>query len=128
MTAAARSIARHLQLSGLYGFDFVLDDDTKQAKLIEINPRATQINHFPACAGPDLPTALFGSLSGETATNPAERASHDEVALFPQEWQRDPNSELLSTVFHDVPYEEPELLRFFGYEHEMALQPGLSQS
>ena len=114
MVAAARSIARHLQLSGLCGFDFVLDDDAKQAKLIEINPRATQISHFPACEGADLPTALFDSLSGETVGNSAKRAPHGEVALFPH-WQRDPNSELSSTAFHDLPYEEPELLRFFGY-------------
>jgi ATP-grasp in the biosynthetic pathway with Ter operon len=127
MVAAARSIARHLQLSGFCGFDFVLDDDTKQPQLIEINPRATQINHFPASAGPDLPTALIGALCGQAAINSAERAPYDQVALFPQEWQRDPNSELLSTVFHDVPYEEPELLRFYGYEHEDALQPSLLQ-
>lgn len=126
MVAAARSIARHLQLSGLCGFDFVLDDDAKQAKLIEINPRATQISHFPAYEGPDLPTALFHSLSGGTVGNSAKKAPHGEVALFPH-WRRDPKSELLSTAFHDLPYEEPELLRFFGYESEMIIKPGLSQ-
>jgi ATP-grasp in the biosynthetic pathway with Ter operon len=118
MIDAARSIARHLQLSGLFGFDFVLDADTKQAYLIEINPRATQINHFAAYDGPDLPTALLCALSGQAAANPIVEGPRGEVALFPQEWQRDPNSDLLVSAFHDVPYEEPELLRFYGYKAE----------
>ena len=45
MKAAARAIVRHLGLSGMCGFDFVLDA-TGAAHLIEINPRATQVNHL----------------------------------------------------------------------------------
>jgi biotin carboxylase len=124
MIAAARSIARHLDLSGIFGFDFVLDDGTQQAKLIEINPRATQIDHFAGYGGePDLPSALLGAISGEPVVNPIEQQLMDEVALFPQEWQRDPASRwLLGT--HDVPFEEPEFLRYFGYcANERVRQP-----
>jgi hypothetical protein len=33
------------------------------------------------------------------------------VALFPQEWVRDPNSQHLKAgVFHDVPWDEPDLV------------------
>ena len=60
MIAAARSVARHFELSGFYGFDFVLDEISGEPKLIEINPRATQINHFACGAGHDLPGALRG--------------------------------------------------------------------
>src|SRR5262249_245162 len=118
MIAAARSIVQHLQLSGLFGFDFVLNADTKQVCLIEINPRATQINHFAAYEGPDLPTALFCALSGQPTGNSITEAPRGKIALFPQEWQRDPNSDLLASAFHDVPYEEPELLDFYGYKGE----------
>jgi hypothetical protein len=116
MIAAARSIARHLNLSGFCGFDFVLDDAKSQASLIEINPRATQINHFPGCGSPDLPAALFGAICGKEIVSSSNSWSTDEVALFPQEWKRDPASQWLSKAFHDVPFEEPELLRYFEYD------------
>lgn len=116
MIGAARSIARHLKLSGIVGFDFVLDDVTQRANLIEINPRATQINHFPSYDSPDLATALFCAVRGEPVVSTASQQWKEEVALFPQEWERDPSSKWLSTAFHDVPFEEPELVRYFGYE------------
>jgi ATP-grasp domain len=114
MIAAARSIARHLKLSGFCGFDFVLDDDNGQANLIEINPRATQINHFPGYQSPDLPEALFGAVCGEKVISSSDEWLKDEVALFPQEWKRDPASQWLLRAFHDVPFEEPELLQYFA--------------
>ena len=117
MVAAASSIARHLGLSGFCGFDFILDRKTGRASLIEINPRATQINHFPNWEGVDLPTALFKALSANSHATADMRCLSDEVVtLFPQEWLRDPTSEWLSRSFHDVPFEEPELLRYYGYQ------------
>jgi predicted ATP-grasp superfamily ATP-dependent carboligase len=120
MIAAARSIARHLQLSGFFGFDFVLDQYKPQANLIEINPRATQISHFPGYDGPDLPTALFGAICDKEVISSSDRWSTDEVALFPQEWKRDPASEWFSKAFHDVPFEEPELVRYFAYDRSIS--------
>ena len=35
----------------------------------------------------------------------------DTIALFPQEWTRDSESTFLQTAYHDVPWEEPELIR-----------------
>jgi thioesterase domain-containing protein len=116
MIAAAQSIARHLQLSGLCGFDFVLDNDKKQANLIEINPRPTQINHLSHGAGADLLSPLRCALSGQTIEAGIAAKPFDEIALFPQEWRRDQFSPFLSSGFHDVPYEEPELLKFYGYK------------
>jgi hypothetical protein len=46
MAATARSICSHYMLSGLQGFDFIIDERSGATKLIEINPRATQISHF----------------------------------------------------------------------------------
>jgi hypothetical protein len=36
---------------------------------------------------------------------------NDTIALFPQEWARDPKSEFLQSAYHDVPWEESELIR-----------------
>ena len=40
----------------------------------------------------------------------ARAPEHEYVALFPQEWQRDPSSKFLATAFHDVPWEDPAVL------------------
>ena len=120
MKAAARAIVRHLGLSGMCGFDFMLDDASGAAHLIEINPRATQINHLRLGAGHDLPAALRLALEGLPQPVPAPVAEVD-IALFPQEWSRDRNSpHLLGTGYDDVPYEEPELLRRYGYPAQLS--------
>ena len=115
MVAAAGAIVKELQLSGFYGFDFILEEATGRAHLIEINPRATQINHFPGQKNLDLTQALFNAMCGRVGAIAEKRWPANEVALFPQEWQRNPNSKWLSAAFHDVPREEPELLRYFGF-------------
>jgi len=115
MKAVARAVVRHLGLSGMCGFDFMLDDASGAAHLIEINPRATQVNHLRLGTGHDLPAALRLALEGLPQPVPAPVAEVD-IALFPQEWLRDRKSpHLLATGYDDVPYEEPELLRRYEY-------------
>lgn len=111
MSAAAESMVRRLHLSGLQGFDFMLEAHTGNAYLIEINPRATQVGHLTLGPGRDLPAALLAAVSGEPLHAAPKVTENDTIALFPQEWMRDPESEFLRTAYHDVPWEEPELLR-----------------
>jgi hypothetical protein len=115
MKAAARAIVQYLGLSGMCGFDFMLDDASGTAHLIEINPRATQVNHLRLGAGQDLPAALRLALEGLPQPVPAPVVEVD-IALFPQEWSRDRNSRhLQATGYDDVPHDEPKLLRHYGY-------------
>ncbi len=111
MTAAAEKMVRRLNLSGLHGFDFMLEAQTENAHLIEINPRATQVGHLTLGAGRDLPAALCAAVSGEAVQAAPKVTENHTIALFPQEWIRDPESEFLQSGYHDVPWEEPELLR-----------------
>lgn len=111
MSAAAETMVRQLNLSGLHGFDFMLEADTGSAHLIEINPRATQVGHLTLGAGRDLPAALYSALSGNALHAAPKVTDNDTIALFPQEWMRDPASPFLQSGYHDVPWEEPELLR-----------------
>jgi hypothetical protein len=46
MDRAAEVLASRLRLSGFYGLDFVLDEQTGTSWLIEMNSRATQIAHL----------------------------------------------------------------------------------
>jgi hypothetical protein len=111
MVAAAEKMVRTLNLSGLHGFDFMLEEDADNAHLIEINPRSTQVGHLALGAGRDLPAALYSAWSGEPLHAAPKVTENDTVTLFPQEWMRDPASPFLTSGYHDVPWEDPELLR-----------------
>jgi hypothetical protein len=36
---------------------------------------------------------------------------NDVVAIFPREWQRDPVSPYLKSAHHDVPWDDPAVVR-----------------
>lgn len=111
MCAAVEKMVRRLNLSGLHGFDFMLEAHTGRPYLIEINPRTTQVGHLTLGPGRDLPAALCAAVSG-TTTHPAPKVTENNtITLFPQEWMRDPTSPFLQSGYHDVPWEEPQLLR-----------------
>ncbi len=111
MSAAAEKMARRLNLSGLYGFDFMLEADTGNAYLIEINPRSTQVGHLSLGSGRDIPAALYAALSGKAVEEAPKITEKDMIALFPQEWIRDAESPFLRFAYHDIPLQEPELIR-----------------
>jgi len=110
MSVAAEKIVRRLNLSGFYGFDFMLETHTETAHLIEVNPRTTQVGHLALGARHDLPAALYAALSGDCTPATPKVTEKDTIALFPQEWMRDPASEFLRSGYHDVPWEEPALV------------------
>jgi hypothetical protein len=115
MAAAARSICGHYMLSGLQGFDFIIDERSGAPKLIEINPRATQIGHFNLGPGRDFAAALFEALSGRSAAwRPLIQSA--DISLFPGEWRRDSRSPYLKSTFHDVPRDDAELALFYGLD------------
>src|SRR6266403_4240447 len=111
MATATEKMARRLELSGLHGFDFMLEAQTGLAYLIEINPRATQVGHLTLGPGRDLPAALHAAISGGVVGETIKMTENDTIAFFPQEWLRNPGSAFLRSGYHDVPWEEPELVR-----------------
>ncbi len=110
MSAAAEKIVRRLKLSGLYGLDFILEAHTDNACLLELNPRTTQVGHLALGTGRDLPAAICAALSGDSVRATPKVTEKDTIALFPQEWMRDPASEFLRSGYHDVPWEQPALV------------------
>jgi Carbamoyl-phosphate synthase L chain, ATP binding domain len=111
MSSAAEKVVRRLSLSGVHGFDFLLEETTGNAYLIEINPRSTQVGHLTFGLGRDIPAALYSAVSGQ-AICPAPKVTEERtIALFPQEWIRDPASSYLQSAYHDVPWDKPELIR-----------------
>lgn len=111
MAAAVETMVSRLKLSGIHGFDFMIEAQTGNAYLIEINPRSTQVGHLPLGHGHDLPAALVSAVTASPVQAAPAVTENDTIALFPQEWTRDPASPFLRTAYHDVPWDEPRLLR-----------------
>jgi len=111
MIRAAEKVVGKLELSGVIGFDFMIEPETGYAYLIEINPRATQVGHLTLGSGRDIPAALFSCVTGRPIQEADKVTENDVIALFPQEWKRDPASPYLRSGYHDVPWDEPQLIR-----------------
>jgi hypothetical protein len=109
MDRAARIVAERFQLSGLHGLDFIRDE-AGQVHLIEINPRATQGGTLPFGEGRDLPAGLAQTLT-DSSVGQRSAIDNDVVAFFPREIRRDPASPYLREGYHDVPHDDPAVLR-----------------
>ncbi len=109
MADASRRVAQRFGLSGIYGLDFIRDH-AGDVHLIEINPRTTQGGTLAFGEGRDLPSALAACVTRSPATR-REAIASDVVAFFPSEWQRDAASPYLACGFHNVPWDDPAVLR-----------------
>jgi hypothetical protein len=107
MIASAAAIAKAFNLSGLFGLDYVRER-AGQVHLLEMNARATPTAHL--MMGEDLPAALLKS-AGLPARPREPVTTRAEIAIFPREWMRDPASPWLKKAYHDVPWEDPDVVR-----------------
>jgi hypothetical protein len=111
MARATEVLVRRLGLSGFCGLDFMIEDGTGDAHLIEMNPRATPICHLALGAGRDPVAALAARARGAPPPSPAPVTDNPVIAFFPAAWLTAPQSELLRGGYHDVPWEDPALVR-----------------
>lgn len=108
IAVAAERVASRLELSGLFGLDFVIDATSGAAYLIEINPRCTPVCHLQLGKGRDLAGALWAQLSGVACRDEPPVTGNPRIAYFPGAWL-DRNRHLASS-FQDVPWGEPDLV------------------
>ncbi len=111
---AVRLLARKLRLSGFHGLDFVLEKNTGAAYMVELNPRATQLGHLNLSAQGDLAGVMAGKLKNEVPNGRLVSECHIQkgaIALFPQTFKADPECAYLYQGYHDIPLEEPDLVR-----------------
>jgi hypothetical protein len=108
---AIQKLVLRLRLSGLHGFDFLLKGERETPYLIEMNPRATQVGHLSLGHGSDLPAALYSALTGKPIQEAPRVTDKPTIVLFPQEWPRNQESAYLDSEYHDLPLEEPGLMR-----------------
>ena len=120
MEEAMRKVARRLGVSGFCGFDFMVEEGGTPL-LIEMNPRPTQLVHLALGPGRDLVAAYVREVLGRSEVGDRSKVKEGPgqgetvIAVFPQEVQRDAESEWLKPelgkAFHDVPWESAELVR-----------------
>jgi len=111
MIETAARVVRQIGGTGFFGFDFILEEGSERAVLLEINPRATQITHLALGKERDLPAAIRAKLLGEPTPDSRRITDEKVIAFFPQEVRRDPESVFLGLAYHDMPHEEPALVR-----------------
>jgi ATP-grasp domain len=109
MNSAAERIARRLGLSGFYGLDFMVEEGSGQAYLIEMNPRCTPLSHLQLGAGRDLVGAAWAQLAGQPLRATPPVTLNNLIAYFPQALAT--KSEFLQSAYVDTPVDEPALVQ-----------------
>jgi len=113
MQESARRIVARFGLSGFYGLDYMRGPDGR-VRLLEINPRATPTTHLALGPAHDLAAALLDAAGHPTPDRPA-MTGNSRIALFPQEWRRDPKSPHLAGAYHDLPSGDRVLAAALGW-------------
>jgi ATP-grasp domain-containing protein len=111
MMLAAERLAHRLGMSGFFGLDFMIEDGSGTPYLIEMNPRCTPLCNLQLGQGRDMIGALTAQVSGKPLQASPPVTENEVIAYFPQSWHWDGKSKLLESSFHDIPLEEPELVR-----------------
>jgi hypothetical protein len=109
MAQASSALIAATRATGFIGFDFMIEDATGDAYLLECNPRPVQVCHLGARIGVDLSAALATAMQGGATACPTAEGE-EIVALFPQEWRRDPAALADFPGFVDAPLNDPALL------------------
>jgi carbamoyl-phosphate synthase large subunit len=109
MMKTVQQMIAALGYSGFASLDFILDSAGK-AHLLEMNARPTPICHLGHYLGQDLCLRLYDAVAGKIGTDGDPAGLPKKVVLFPQEWVRDPHSPHLNEAFHDIPWEDPDLV------------------
>lgn len=109
MQVSAQRIYEQCGLSGFAGIDFMLDRENR-AWLLELNPRIVPATHLGHLFGVDLIGALVTAINGAFSPLVTTRKV-STVTLFPNECVRNPSSSYLYEGYHDVPWDDPGVLK-----------------
>jgi hypothetical protein len=130
MAEYAARFAERVQYNGFGSVQCLLDSISKVPQFLEFNARPVPIHHLgEEAVGIDWCKAWFAELEGQPPPTFAGPIMKRQVALFPQEWLRDPQSKYLTTnALHDVPWDDPELLKAFVALRKTTPNPAATQA
>ena len=109
MLAAAHKLAGGLALTGFYGLDFMIEENTNRAFLIEMNPRLTPLVNVQVGKAGDLVAAAVRAVSGRRLP-PSDGGAWDMVAHFPLPSDFNRDDPRLSDCFYNQPKDSPALV------------------
>lgn len=109
MARASLRLVEALGLSGFHGLDFILEEGTGAPYLIEVNARCTQLGHLVLPEQGDL-AGMLGARIGARPQTDAPIVGR-LIAFYPQALACSPCSPYLPQSHHDVPWDEPRLVR-----------------
>jgi hypothetical protein len=108
MTDAARKMVGRLGYTGFSGLDFIRDETSGQLWFLKFNPRPTALTHLGPLAGGDLCSALLAASTNHQPS-PPKPFQETTVALYPQDWARDPTAGDRGTEHADLPIDDDRL-------------------
>ena len=106
MQQAADRIASRLGMSGFFGLDFMIENGTGRAYLIEMNARLTPPCYLRLEKGRDLVGAMWASVTGQPVPDHKPVTDSNTIAYQPQQLQNEDSSQ---EWFYPLPEDEPEL-------------------
>jgi predicted ATP-grasp superfamily ATP-dependent carboligase len=109
MAEMARRVIGRMSFTGFCGVDFVREDASGKTWFLNFNARPTQLSHLGHLAGGDLCAALLASVTN-TYPVPQRTTKEMTVALFPQDWIRDPAARERGADHVDMPQGDERLL------------------
>lgn len=113
MLRAAQVLALRLKLSGFFGLDFMIEENTELPYLIEMNPRCTPPCPIPLGRGRDLVAALWAQLSNEPLNERKSVTNKTRITYFPRNGEgANDGAQAIppDTTYYDFPEGEPQLV------------------
>jgi hypothetical protein len=110
MVQAARALVGRLGFTGFAGLDFLRDEASGKLWFLRFTPRPTSLSHLGQLAGGDLCAALYASVTNSFPV-PQRATRETTVALFPQDWMRDPSAADRGAEYLDLPVDDDRLFR-----------------
>ena len=111
MARISATLVAGLGLSGFHGLDFILEEGTNAPYLIEVNARCTQLGHLVLPEQGDLAGMICAQLGCRPQSQPDATVTGSLIAFYPQALACNPCSTYMAQSHHDVPWEEPRLVR-----------------
>jgi hypothetical protein len=108
MRIAAERIASRLGLSGFFGLDFILEEGTGGAYLIEMNARLAPPCYLRFEKGRDLVGAMWASVTGQPLPDNPRVTESDIIAYHPETMRK---QDTPTGCFYAEPEDEPDLTR-----------------
>ena len=84
ISRAGALLANALGLSGFFGLDFMLDEQTGEPMLIELNPRSTRLGHLAVAGQPDLAGLLWAQWTGSDVPACGDAGLGRTVCFYPE--------------------------------------------